>query len=89
MVFFTGLMTGQKDSFEVQRSEVVNIGRRRRWRLKEKLRIVEESFQDHRQAFLISNQSIWDFVTQFGPAFGGEHVSSMFRGQLLDVEYRS
>ena len=29
--------------------EVVNTGRRRRWTLGEKLRIVEESFQGHRQ----------------------------------------
>ena len=42
-------MTGHKDSFEVQRLEVVNTGRRRRWSLAEKLRIVEESFQGHRQ----------------------------------------
>jgi transposase len=42
-------MTGHKDSFEVQRLEVVNTGRRRRWSLDEKLRIVEESFQGHRQ----------------------------------------
>jgi len=42
-------MTSHKDSFEVQRLEVVNTGRRRRWALAEKLRIVEESFQGHRQ----------------------------------------
>ena len=42
-------MTGHKDSFHVQRLEVVNTGRRRRWSLDEKLRIVEESFQGHRQ----------------------------------------
>jgi transposase len=42
-------MTGHKDSFEVQRLEVVNTGRRRRWSDDEKLRIVEESFQGHRQ----------------------------------------
>ncbi len=42
-------MTSHKDSFEVQRLEVVNTGRRRRWTLAEKLRIVEESFQGHRQ----------------------------------------
>ena len=42
-------MTGHKDSFPVQRLEVVNTGRRRRWRLAEKLRIVEESFQGDRQ----------------------------------------
>ena len=33
----------------MQRLEVVNTGRRRRWSLEEKLRIVEESFQGHRQ----------------------------------------
>jgi transposase len=42
-------MTGHKDSFQVQRLEVVNTGRRRRWSEDEKLRIVEESFQGHRQ----------------------------------------
>ncbi len=42
-------MTGHKDSFQVQRLEVVNTGRRRRWSLDEKFRIVEESFQGHRQ----------------------------------------
>ena len=42
-------MTGDKDSFEVQRLEVVNTGRRGRWSLDEKLRIVGESFQGHRQ----------------------------------------
>lgn len=42
-------MTSHKDSFEVQRLEVLNTGRRRRWSLAEKLRIVEESFQGHRQ----------------------------------------
>ncbi len=49
MVCKTDLMTGHKDSFAVQRLEVVNTGRRRRWTLAEKLRIVEESFQGHRQ----------------------------------------
>ena len=42
-------MTGHKDGFPVQRLEVVNTGRRRRWSLDEKLRIVAESFQGHRQ----------------------------------------
>ncbi len=42
-------MTSDKDSFQVQRLEVVNTGRRRRWSLDEKLRIVGESFQGHRQ----------------------------------------
>jgi transposase len=42
-------MTGHKDSLQIQRLEVVNTGRRRRWTLAEKLRIVEESFQGHRQ----------------------------------------
>jgi transposase len=42
-------MTGHRDSFPVQRLEVLNTGRRRRWTLAEKLRIVKESFQGHRQ----------------------------------------
>ena len=45
----TDLMTSHKDSFQVQRLEVVNTGRRRRWSEDEKLRIVEESFRGHRQ----------------------------------------
>ena len=45
----TDLMTVHKDSFQVQRLEVVNTGRGRRWSVAEKLRIVEESFQGHRQ----------------------------------------
>ena len=42
-------MTSDIDSHPVQRLEVVNTGRRRRWTLAEKLRIVEESFQGERQ----------------------------------------
>ncbi|MEO1194319.1 MAG: hypothetical protein AAFY02_21405 [Pseudomonadota bacterium] len=42
-------MTEDKESFGVHRLEVVNTGRRRRWSLAEKLRIVEESYQGHRQ----------------------------------------
>jgi transposase len=42
-------MTIHKDSFQVERLEVVNTGRRRRWSEDEKLRIVEESFRGHRQ----------------------------------------
>ena len=42
-------MTSNTDSHPVQRLEVVNTGRRRRWTLAEKLRIVEESFQGERQ----------------------------------------
>jgi transposase len=42
-------MTSHKEGFPVQRLEVVNTGRRRRWTLVEKLRIVEESFLGHRQ----------------------------------------
>ena len=42
-------MTSHKDSLQVQRLEVVNTGRRRRWTLAEKLRIVAESCQGHRQ----------------------------------------
>jgi len=45
----TLLMTDDKERFEVHRLEVVNTGRRRRWSLSEKLRIVEESYQGYRQ----------------------------------------
>ena len=46
----TVLMDSHKDSAQVCRLEVVDTGRRRRWSFEEKLRIVEESFQGHRQA---------------------------------------
>jgi transposase len=42
-------MTDHKDSFLVERLEVVNTGRRRRWTLEEKLRIVAESYRSARQ----------------------------------------
>ena len=42
-------MTRHKDSAQVCRLEVVDTGRRRRWSFEEKLRIVEESHQGHRQ----------------------------------------
>lgn len=42
-------MTSHKESFPVQRLEVVNTGRRRRWTQEEKLRIVAESFRGERQ----------------------------------------
>ena len=43
-------MDMHKDSVQVCRLEVVDTGRRRRWSVEEKRRIVEESFQGHRQA---------------------------------------
>ena len=46
----TVLMDGRKDSAQVQRLEVVELGRRRRWSAEAKLRIVEESFAGWRQA---------------------------------------
>ena len=46
----TVLMDSHKDSAQVCRLEVVDTGRRRRWSFEEKLRIVEESHQGHRQA---------------------------------------
>jgi transposase len=42
-------MTVHKDSFLVERLEVVNTGRRRRWTAEEKLRIVAESYRGERQ----------------------------------------
>jgi transposase-like protein len=42
-------MDGRKDSAQVQRLEVVELGRRRRWSAEAKLRIVEESFAGWRQ----------------------------------------
>jgi len=46
----TGLMDRHKDSAQVQRLEVVELGRRRRWTEEAKRRIVEESFVGRRQA---------------------------------------
>jgi transposase len=43
-------MDSHKDSAQVCRLKVVDTGRRRRWSFEEKLRIVEESYQGHRQA---------------------------------------
>jgi transposase len=43
-------MDGRKDSAQVQRLEVVELGRRRRWTSEAKLRIIEESFAGWRQA---------------------------------------
>ncbi|MFQ5344128.1 MAG: transposase, partial [Anaerolineae bacterium] len=49
-------MTGPTDSFPVQRLDVVNTGRRRRWTMEEKLRIVAESFRGHRQVCATSRR---------------------------------
>ena len=50
---FRSQMIGKRsrhtDSAQVYRLEVVDTGRRRRWSFEEKLRIVEESHQGHRQ----------------------------------------
>ena len=43
-------MDRHKDKAQVQRLEVVELGRRRRWTTEAKLRIVEESFAGWRQA---------------------------------------
>jgi transposase len=43
-------MDRHKDSVRVERLEVVELGRRRRWSAEAKLRIVEESFAGWRQA---------------------------------------
>jgi transposase len=43
-------MDRRKDSARVQRLEVVELGRRRRWSAEAKLRMVEESFAGWRQA---------------------------------------
>jgi transposase len=48
-MLLTVLMTRHKDSAQVCRLEVVDTGRRCRWSFEEKLRIVEESHQGHRQ----------------------------------------
>jgi len=49
-------MTGHNDSVLVHRLEVVNTGRRRRWSLDEKLRIVAESYEGHRQVSAVARR---------------------------------
>lgn len=49
-------MNGHKDSVLVQRLVVVNTGRRRRWSLDEKLRIVVESYQGSRQVWAVARR---------------------------------
>lgn len=46
----TELMDSHKYSAQVCRLDVIDTGRRRRWSFEEKLRIVEESHQGHRQS---------------------------------------
>jgi transposase len=43
-------MDMHRDSEQISRLEVIDTGRRRRWRLEEKVRIVEESLSGYRQA---------------------------------------
>lgn len=47
---FTISMDMHRDSQQFSRLEVVDTGRRRRWALEEKIRIVEESLSGYRQA---------------------------------------
>ena len=49
-------MDGQNDSVLVQRLDVVNTGRRRRWSQDEKLRIVSESYQGYRQVSAVARR---------------------------------
>ena len=49
-------MTGHNDSVLVQRLAVVNTGRRRRWSRDEKLRIVAESYEGHRQVSAVARR---------------------------------
>ncbi len=49
-------MSGHNDSVLVERLEVVNTGRRRRWSLDEKRRIVAESYQGHRQVSAVARR---------------------------------
>ncbi len=49
-------MSGDNDSVLVQRLDVVQVGRRRRWSREEKLRIVAESYQGHRQVSSVARR---------------------------------
>jgi transposase len=82
-------MTGHKDSFPVQRLEVVNTGRRRRWSLDEKLRIVAESYQGHRQVSAtarrhdISPSLLYSWRKAFGEGCGRRDEVIGFAPALL------
>lgn len=49
-------MDGHSDSVLVQRLEVVQVGRRRRWSDDEKLRIVSESYEGYRQVSAVARR---------------------------------
>jgi transposase len=49
-------MDGQSDSVLVQRLDVVQVGRRRRWSDDEKLRIVSESYEGYRQVSAVARR---------------------------------
>ena len=49
-------MDGHRDSVLVQRLDVVDTGRRRRWSHAEKLRIVAESYQGYRQVSAVARR---------------------------------
>ena len=55
-MLFTVSMDMDRDSFAVSRLEVINTGRRRRWSVGEKRRIVEESLSGDRQASATARQ---------------------------------
>jgi len=82
-------MTGHKDSLQVERLEVVNTGRRRRWTLAEKLRIVEESFQGHRQVSAtarrhdISPALLFSWRKAFGKSCGRRDEAIGFAAALI------
>jgi len=69
--------------------EVVNTGRRRRWTLAEKLRIVEESFQGRRQVSAtarrhdISPSLLFSWRKAFGVGRGGHGAALGFAPALI------
>ena len=70
-------MSSDIDSVLVQRLEVVHTGRRRRWSLDEKVRIVAESYQGERQVSAvarrheISRAQLYAWRRQLGDGFDG------------------
>ena len=82
-------MTDHKECHEVQRLEVVNTGRRRRWTLEEKLRIVAESFQGSGQVSAtarrhdISPSLLYSWRKAFRDGYGGDGEMVGFASAMI------
>ena len=83
-------MNRHKDSAQLCRLEVVDTGWRRRWSFEEKLRIVEESHQGHRQMSAtarrhgISNSLLFSWRRDFHEGrFGGADFPDLVPAAVL------